>query len=273
MCLRRGACEHMRGLRRRARAGALCQCGRCHHLRVRKRTGQDRRLSRQAQAGHAGPAGSGDDAGQADREGFPERVENPDRAIRRGAQRDATGRSDRANRASFGAEDAQTRLRRQGSGQDRQSRRPDVGLAAGAERTVDPRRLHRFRARGLGRGGAFARRQGRMLRGHGERASRPHPEDLARAGQGHGRGRDAGTPHRHPHRASLRLCRRARGRDVRRAQGQGLYRAGQRNRAARAQFRPLDHRRRQRIAVRAAHPRGGGHATCQASPNSASASR
>ena len=54
--------------------------------------------------------------------------------------------------------------------------------------------------------------------------------------------------------AEVRLCRRARGRDVcswRRRD------PGQRNRAAGAQFRPLDARRRLDLAIRATYPGGG----------------
>ena len=74
-----------------------------------------------------------------------------------------------------------------------------------------------------------------------------------------------GAPDRHPHRQGLRLCRRIGRRDVRGAQGQPSIAPGQRDRAARAQFRPLDHRRRDGVAIRAAHPCGGGLAAGKAS--------
>ena len=62
--------------------------------------------------------------------------------------------------------------------------------------------------------------------------------------------------HRRQDRNRARLCRRARGRDVRAARAaRGTEGAGQRDRAAGAQFRTLDARRRLRLAVRAAHPR------------------
>ena len=72
--------------------------------------------------------------------------------------------------------------------------------------------------------------------------------------------------HRRDDRGSLRLCRRAGGRDVRGAGRRRPRGAGQRDRAARAQFRALDHRRRLGVAVRAAHPRGRGLAAGKAGP-------
>ena len=46
--------------------------------------------------------------------------------------------------------------------------------------------------------------------------------------------------------------------------GSGAQAAGERNRSARAQFRPLDHRRRDGVAIRAAHPCGCGMAAGKA---------
>ena len=63
-----------------------------------------------------------------------------------------------------------------------------------------------------------ARRRRRMLRRHRERASRPYPEDLARAGSAcRQRPRSEARRHRRDDRAQIRLCRRAGGRDVRAA--------------------------------------------------------
>src|SRR6476661_427209 len=95
-----------------------------------------------------------------------------------------------------------------------------------------------------------------MLRGDGERAPRPHSENLAGACERHAGAGARGTPDRNADRQGLRLCRRAGRRDVLRAQGRAPGAAGERNRAPRAQFRPLDDRRRDGVAIRAAHPRG-----------------
>ena len=94
-----------------------------------------------------------------------------------------------------------------------------------------------------------------MLRRHRKRAPRPHPENFARAGRYSGSAGGTGALDRRKDRQRAGLCRRARGRDVRgagRRRGEG---AGQRDRAARAQFRPLDAGRRLDLAIRAAHPR------------------
>src|SRR6185437_4341013 len=58
-----------------------------------------------------------------------------------------------------------------------------------------------------------------MLRGDGERAPRPHSENLAGACERHAGAGARGTPDRNANRQSFRLCRRAGRRDVRRAKG------------------------------------------------------
>ena len=67
------------------------------------------------------------------------------------------------------------------------------------------------------------------------------------------RRRTRSAPHRRDDRGKVRLCRRAGGGDVRARRRRP---SGQRDRAAGAQFRPLDARRRLGVAIRAAHPRG-----------------
>ena len=52
------------------------------------------------------------------------------------------------------AQDPPARLRRQGPGEDRQRRRCDCSLAIRAKCAGNSRGVHRFRARGVGRGGA-----------------------------------------------------------------------------------------------------------------------
>ena len=70
-----------------AALGRFAGARRRHHLRIRERAGQDRRLSRPAPAGVAGPAGAGDDAGPACRKEFHQRAEDRDRALWAGPQR------------------------------------------------------------------------------------------------------------------------------------------------------------------------------------------
>ena len=60
---------------------------------------------------------------------------------------------------------------------------PDRDLDRARHQIRDPRSLRSVRARDLGDRGALGRRRGRMLRRHRKRASRPHPENLARAGR------------------------------------------------------------------------------------------
>ena len=95
----------------------------------------------------------------------------------------------------------------------------------------------------------------RMFRRDRERAPRPHPENLARAGGADRRRRRArrgGSPR--PSRSKFEYV------GVLAVEmfvlPDGGEPAGQRDRAAGAQFRPLDPRRRLGVAIRAAHPGG-----------------
>jgi hypothetical protein len=66
--------------------------------------------------------------------------------------------------------------------------------------------------------------------------------------------------------AALQLCGRARSGNVRARRERQKAAPGERDRPARAQFRPLDHRRRNREPVRAAHSRGRRLAARQTAP-------
>ena len=222
-----------------------------------------------AQAGAARSAGAGDNARPPDRKKLHQRAQDRDRALRAGAQRHATCRGRRprsacprcSRRAGFGYD---------GKGQAKiaQRRRSRRGLARACSN--EPCILEGFmpfRARSLGRRRARARRPGRMFRRDRKRAPRPHPQDLARAGEGHARGRRArraASRPASPRPSTMSACWRWRCSWC--AERQRPRRAGQRDRAARAQFRPLDHRRRDGVAVRAAHPRGRRLAAGEAGP-------
>ena len=82
-----------------------------------------------------------------------------------------------------------------------------------------------------------------------------------------GRAGRRGARHRREDRQRAELCRRARGRDVRGCRQRRAAGAGQRDRAAGAQFRALDAGRRLDLPVRAAHPRHCRLAARQAGPS------
>ena len=133
---------------------------------------------------------------------------------------------------------------------------PDQDLGGTRHQIRHPRGLHSVRARNLGDRRALGRRPCRMLRCHRKRASRPHPEDLARAGR---------VSRTHWRREARAIAERIAGAldyvgvlavEMFVVQAQWRTEApGQRDRAAGAQFRALDPRRRLDLAVRAAHPR------------------
>ena len=257
--LRGGAPAHLRGLRRRrARCGASPQRSTSSPTSSRTCRPRPRPFSPRRKPVLPDPQGAGDDAGPADREGLHRRARHRHRALRAGAQRDAACR--RASTSIGLPAVLKTRqLGYDGKGQAKidSGSDPTAAWRELAERALHPGRLHRLRARGLGHRGARARRQGRMLRRHRERAPRPHPENLA-----------ACRPRcrrRSPPRRGASPTRIAKAFDYVGvlavemfvvARGAQAARAGQRDRAARAQFRALDHRRRDRLAIRAAHPRG-----------------
>ena len=107
----------------------------------------------------------------------------------------------------------------------------------------------------------------RMFRRDRKRAPRPYSENLPRAGRRVRRRRTRSAPHRRDDRGKVRLCRRAGGGDVRARRRRP---SGQRDRAAGAQFRPLDARRRLGVAIRAAHP-GGRRLAARQSPSATAA--
>ncbi len=180
------------------------------------------------------------------------------RPSRRSTRRSDLDAGARGDRPPGGAEDAALRLRRQGPGR-RSATAPicaaawrEIGGAAG-----DPRSLRAVRARDLGGRRARRRRRAspastspRTSTATTSSRSRRVPAAVSRPVAAEA------SAHRRAHRRGVRLCRRARGRDVRGRGRRGPRRAGQRDRAAGAQFRPLDHRRLRRLAIRAAHPRG-----------------
>ena len=120
-------------------------------------------------------------------------------------------------------------------------------------RRLDPRRLRAVRARGFGGGRPHGLRRLRRLRSLRQRATATTsstPRGFRRASRTRRRSRPSRSPGPSPRRSimsgvlAVEMFLRDRGR--RRAPG------GQRDRAAGAQFRPLDPRRRRDLAVRAA---------------------
>ena len=224
--LRCGASGHLRRLCRQRRARPLRRRCRCDHLRVRECAGGDRDLPVRAQAGAAGPAGAGDHPGPADRErtsspasASPPRllrdVDSPRGACGR-ARRDRRGR--RCSRRGASATTARARSRSATTADPAAAWRADRRHSLQFSKRFVPfeREVSIVAARS-------PRRPDRVLRPDRERAPRPHPQVLARAGRRARRRRRRGAPHRRSDRDGVRLCRRAGGRDVR----------GRRRRAAR----------------------------------------
>ena len=148
-----------------------------------------------------------------------------------------------------------------GKGQAHHPRRRRAPTASGDDRGTAPAILEAScrssaRSRSIAARGADGER--RLLRRRRERAPRPHPETSSRRA---GRRSPSAWPHeargdrraRSPTRSTMSACWRSRCSCC--ASDDGASAAGQRDRAARAQFRPLDDRRRLGLAVRAAHPR------------------
>ncbi len=220
---------------------------------------RDRDLPRRAQAGAAGSAGPGDHPGPADREEFRRRARHrrprasPRSTRRRGSPRAlaAIGRPAILKTRRFGYD---------GKGQVSDPRRQSMPQAAWqrARRAArDPGGVRAVRARGLGGGRTRARRRGRMLRRAPRTSIATTSSSISRvpaavppsvAGRG---APDRGADRRPP--STMSACWRSR---CSWSPTAAANAAGQRDRAAGAQFRPLDHRRRDRVAVRAAHPRG-----------------
>jgi hypothetical protein len=129
----------------------------------------------------------------------------------------------------------------------------------------DPGGLRSVRARDFGDRRAQRRRPGRMLRRHRKRAPRPHPEDLAGAGGDLRRAGGAGPRHRREDRDALDYVG-VLAVEMFVVPDDGPENPGQRDRAAGAQFRPLDAGRRLDLAIRAAYPRHCRLAARQAGP-------
>ena len=147
-----------------------------------------------------------------------------------------------------------TRLGYDGKGQAmlRRAWRLATSIRSFVAEATDPGGFHRFRA-GDQRG-RRARRGRRLcgLRYRGEPPPQPYPRPHPRAGTHRAIGRSAGAGDRAADRRCAGSGRIARGGDVRRSR---RPRAGQRDRAAPAQFRPLDDRCLPRQPVRTAYPR------------------
>ena len=147
-----------------------------------------------------------------------------------------------------------TRLGYDGKGQAPAAprRRPDCRLRRVGAEAADPGGLRRFRPGDQRRDRARRGWQPERLRHGGESPSRAYPGPHAGARPRAGRRRRAVPGHRADHRRRARPGRPAGGGDVRRCHRPG---AGQRDRAAAAQFRPLDDRCLPGQPVRAAYPR------------------
>ena len=205
-----------------------------------------------------GRQGAGGGAGQVDGEDLHRRARHSGRPFP--ADRRAGRSQDRAQglRGTRHPEDAPARLRRQGTGEPEAERRYGRCLGVGWPAALRAREAHRLCARALGAGGARCRRRDGRLRLPGQHARRRHSAPLRRARRAAGGGPGAGPPDRgdaSPRRSTTSACWRSRcsmpaERPGRRAADR------QRDRAARAQLRPLDHRRLRGEPVREPHARG-----------------
>ena len=192
------------------------------HLRVRERAGRGGCGRRRGARGR-GPRAR---AGPAAREGAVSLARHPDGALR-GA---------RGDRRAGAREDPSPRLRRQGAAPGRGDRAARRRRARRGARPVRPRAVDRRRPR--------TRRRDTLLAGRRERPSRGHPARHARPRPGCAAGGGRGDLHDAPRRARLRRRPRRRALRGRRAA------ARERVRAAGAQHRALDDRRRRHEPVR-----------------------
>ena len=162
-----------------------------------------------------------------------------------------------AGSAAPAPEDAPARLRRQGPGEGRAGRRSGggareaLGRQPSCSRSASSSRCELSALAVRGRDGAM-----RLLRLPGQHARRRHPAPLRRAGRPAAMA-DLARAHEIAARIAdgTRLCRRAGGRDVPSGRRRRPAADRQRDRAARAQLRPLDHRCLRGQPVREPHAR------------------
>ena len=232
---------------------ALRQLGRRGHLRIRERSERDRRRSWQRPC-PARPqrAGARHDAGPAGGEDLHRGLGIADGPLRGGRDE-----AELAEALATIGRPAVLKTRRFGyDGKGQAMIRPDTDLAGACERdrprAVDPRRAScPSSARSRWSPPAASRRL-RRLRPLRQRAPGPHPRHHAgsRAGVSD-ETEKRGRRDRPRHRRGARLRGRPRRRAVPASRTAASAR-GQRDRAAGAQFRPLDLGRRRDLAVRAA---------------------
>ena len=248
--------QDRRRLRRRGGAGRVRRRRRRRDLRVRERAGRDRRIPRRLKPLRPGAQGAGRGAGPAGREGLPRRStacrSRPIAAVADRRRPRGGARRARHCRPCSRPRGSATTARASASSATRDGRRSSPASCCRPSRWCS---RPSCRSSGdLGGRRPRPRRRGRRLRSGRERPPRPHPRDQHRA-----RRRSAPTTaaKRVADRRAIvdgaRLCRRARGRVLRRSRGGKLlvneiaprvHNSGHWTEAV------CDHR-----PVRAAHPR------------------
>ena len=165
----------------------------------------------------------------------------------------------RSCRRARDPEDAPPRLRRQGPGGRGAGRRSGGGLAADRRQARHPREARRLRARALRAGGARRGRRGSpstIARATRTRTASCAARWCPRACPPTTSPAPATSPAASPRRSTTSACWRWRC-STSAPTRRGRAPDGQRDRAARAQLRPLDHRGLRDQPVREPHARGG----------------